>query len=230
MPTALHTLTEIAARILGEPAHDLDVDLDVEELGLDGDDCHDMMEEAAQAHGVPLIDIINTMPVYRIKRGDMVMWSLVDLAAFSPRAAQMVATFTIKMQIDTLRSLATSIETGRYVSSGQTTGDMHVPNTPPWVLGKAGGIWGMALGLPLLNAFGPCNPICRNCFAPPDVKFWEIGVYSLPVALVATVLWLGPGLFNMWDTSRRKKARGKKRRALSSKDPARTPAPSPAPE
>ncbi|WP_299545924.1 hypothetical protein [uncultured Tateyamaria sp.] len=211
MITPLQTITRIASGILNEPAETLDIDLPVVDLRLDDDEWRDMMEEAAEIHDVPIIDIINTAPIYRIKRGDMAMASLSDFAAFSPRASAMLAEFTTQLHLDTLRSCAASIEAGRYVASGLRSDDMHRPKAPVTVIAKGVGIWGAAIGLPLINAFGPCNPICRNCFAPPATKFWEIAVYSLPLAIGVFALWLGPGLYEIWDDVRKQTKRSKTR-------------------
>jgi len=208
MTTPFETVIEIASRILNQPASALDLDAPLHDLGFDDEEWRDMLEEACEIHDVALIDIINTMPVYRFKRSDQIMHSLIDIAPFSLRATAMLADYTTQMNLDTLRSIAASVEASRYVSSGLMSEDLHQPNTRAWVLGKGFTLTALALGFPLLNAFGPCTPICRDCLAPPSEKFWEIGIYSLPIMLILLILWFGPGLYEIVSDRRKKKLRG----------------------
>lgn len=211
MSRTLHTLTSIASRILNEAEVKLDPDTPLEDLGFDDEEWRDMLEEACEIHDVNLAELVNTMPVYRFKRSDSGLASLSEIAAFSPKAAEMLADSTTRVHLDTLRSLAASLDAGRYVPSGLMSDDLHQPSKPAWVVAKGTGLVAMAVGLPLLNAFGPCNPICRDCFAPPAEKFWEFGVFSFPLLLVVTAFWFGPGLYEFWYDSRKNKKRGKVR-------------------
>lgn len=211
MTSTLHTFIQIASRILNRPESELDPDTPLQDLGFEDEEWRDMLEEACELHGAPLNEIINTLPVYRLKRSDTSLASLSELATFSTRATAMLAVSTTQIHLDTLRSLAASVDKGRYVPSGQMSDDLHQPNTPAWVVGKGIGLVSVAVGLPLLNAFGPCNPICRDCFAPPSERFWEIGVYSFPAMLIITALWFGPGLYEIWCEDRKLKRRGKRR-------------------
>ncbi|WP_299206988.1 acyl carrier protein [uncultured Tateyamaria sp.] len=210
MSDSLNAIVERAARILGVAEADIDVNADVAELGLDAGDVQDMLEDVAEVFDAPLIDIINTLPVYRIKRGDMTMASLQDIAAFSPWASALLSELTTKTDIETLTSLAASIDAGRYVPSGRKSEDLHRPKPPEWVIAKAVGIWAAALLVPLFNVFRPCNPLAQFCFTPAAERFWHVASYSLTIAAVVTLVWLVPGLHELSDDIRKQKARLKR--------------------
>lgn len=207
MTNTLQHLTKIAARILRSDDTAIDPDTPLEELRLDPEEVQDIFEEACETLGIPIVDIINTMPIYRFKRGDAVMWSLMDISAFSPKAAQALQSYTTKVNLDTLRSMAQSIDQKRYVPSGRMSDDIHQPSTKKWVIGKGVLLSAFALGVPLMNAIGPCNPICRDCFATPTEKFWEIGIYTLPLYVAVVSVWFGPGLYDLWRAEHKHKRR-----------------------
>lgn len=210
MSDSLNAIVKRAAHTLGVADTDIDVNADIADLGLDADDVQDILEDVAGMFGVPLIDIINTLPVYRIKRGDMTMASLQDIAAFSPWASALLSELTTKTDIETLASLAASIDAGRYVPSGRKSDDLHRPKPPAWVIAKAVGIWATALLVPLFNVFRPCNPLAQFCFTPAAEKFWNVASYSLAIAAATTLIWLVPGLHELSDDIRKRKARLKR--------------------
>lgn len=217
MTEPLETLTHIAARILNVPEGDINVDAPVNELGLDDEEWRDAFEEAATRHSVEFVDILNTMPVYRIKRSDMVMDSLADLAAFSPRASAMLHEFTTRLHEDTLRSLAQSIAAGRYIPSGRMSESLHKPNTPAWVVGKGLVLTAIASVLPLINVLRPCNPFQRYCFEQPMALYVDIAQFTFPILFAVILLWLGPGLYDIWIDVKKQRARRKPNKRSQSK-------------
>ncbi|WP_299614418.1 acyl carrier protein [uncultured Tateyamaria sp.] len=218
MTDALSTLKNFVAETLNVPVEGIDIDKSIEDLGLDDEEWRDALEHAAQVHNVPMADLLNTMPVYRIKRGDMAMDSLRDLAAFSPRASAMLHEFTTRIHVDTVRSLAQSVEARRYVESGQMSDSLHKPNTPLWVIGKGIVLTALATGVPFFNMLAPCNPLRTYCFAPASTKYWEAAQFTLPVFGVVLLFWLGPGLYEIRADIKKQKARRKSATACTGTD------------
>lgn len=197
MTTPLETLTKIVSRNLIRPVVEIDVDVAVQDLGLDDDDYWDLLEEACQIHGACLPELLNSMPLYRARRSDLAMDSLRDLAAFSQRAADMLAASTFRVKLDTLRSLASTLENGRYVESGLMSDDIHQPSAPIKVIGKGLTIFAVAVGVPMYQAFKSCAPFCKNYFASTSEKFWNLGIITLPLGLFVLIFWLGPGIYEL---------------------------------
>jgi len=86
-----------------------------------------IFEKSAEASGVGMGTIIESMPVYTIKAGDSTMWSLRFLGAFLPEAAKLLDRFTVRPSDDTLASIAESLRTGRFVESGRRCPPVHAP-------------------------------------------------------------------------------------------------------
>lgn len=208
MSGTLQTFIQIASRILNRPVSELDPDLPIQELGFVDRDWRNLVEEVCDTHGVPLTDIIDTMPTYHFQRSGRTLGSLREAAAFSDRAACLLGQFTTRLHLDTLRSLTASVEDGRYVESGLLGENLHRPNSRVWVLGKLGALSALALGLPLYNAFGPCTPLCSDCFAPVSTKFWEMALFTLPWWALMMAIVFGPAVHEIWKDQKNANSRG----------------------
>ncbi|KIC14467.1 hypothetical protein [Leisingera sp. ANG-Vp] len=204
---ATQILLKVSSEVIGAPEEELEIDTPLPELGFDDDDYREVFARSAEEFGTDIEAIINSMPVYRFGRNDTILGSLEKLAAFSPRARDLLSKHTTCIELDTLRSMAQSLEAGRYVKSGIQSDPLHEPASRIAELTKASLFLAVATALPALNAWGPCNPICKDCFAPASVKFAEIAVYSYPAALFLMSLAYIPGLIELFDDRQKQRAR-----------------------
>lgn len=207
---ALQILLRISSEVIGVSEDELEIDTPLPELGFDDDDYREVFAGSAEAFGADLDAIINSMPVYRFGRSDTIMESLEKISAFSSRARALLAKHTSCTELDTLRSMAQSLEAGHYVKSGMQSGPLHEPSSKTAELTKAGVWLSLATAFPALNAWGPCNPVCSDCLAPAGTKFAEIAVYSYPIALLLLSLGYVPGLIELFDDRLKQKARGQR--------------------
>lgn len=190
-------------RIVGEvmdidPA-DLTGDTRFSDLPLEyEEDFHDIYERCCQALNVPLPAILNTMPVYRQRIGEQMMngWRL--LAPFFARADRLLAEHDVRMECETLDSLAETMRQGRYVSSGQFWPRANPLRSKRYVLGWLAGLMGATVAVPYALTFLPCRLICI---------YWGFSTFTqmqnmLPVAfaifLFVLVVTIAPGVYGLY--------------------------------
>jgi hypothetical protein len=121
------TVQRIASEVLGVPIARLHPDQSMTDLRAADADYPLIVERSAEALGVDLAPIIESMPVYSIKAGDQTMWSLRALASVLPPAAELVSRYTVRPVDDTLGSIAASLRSGRFVDSGRRRPAVHQP-------------------------------------------------------------------------------------------------------
>jgi hypothetical protein len=121
------TVKRIASEVLGIPVERLRSDLSMTDLKAADADYPLIFERSAEALGVELGPIIESMPVYTIKAGDTTMGSLRMLAAVSGKAAQLLDRYTVRPVDDTLGSIAAGLRTGKFVDSGRRRLAAHRP-------------------------------------------------------------------------------------------------------
>ncbi|MEL7079825.1 MAG: hypothetical protein AAGK82_00255 [Pseudomonadota bacterium] len=216
MKTPLDTIFEEVSRVTGEDQAFLSEDMAIEDLDIDDEDYRRIFERAAETHGVPIEDIVNTMPLYRIVVGDNTMWSLQLLGAVSAKARALVADYTTRVEMDTIASMAASIRERRYVRSGLQSPPLHMPFSMP----SFGG-WMLAFFLPFLislyAAFWPFNPICRFCAVSEGLIAKTLSIGG-GISLALLGLAVLPGLVELYRVHQKDRRRDAARSRTSAQD------------
>lgn len=191
------TVYRIVADVTGEDVAVLNERSRFSDLVDDEDDFHQIYERLCEELNVPLAAILNTMPVYRVVVGDLVLNSWRNLAPFSKTAARLLNEHDVRMECETLGSLAETMRQGRYVSSGEFWPSVYPPRSMKYVLGWAGGITAASVFLPLAFTFLPCNPVCSDCTLSTWAQMREMLPFSLAIGFLLNAIAFVPGIYAM---------------------------------
>jgi len=207
MTDYLNIVLTCAADILGTDPSSLDPDIPGYELGLDDDDYYDLLERCADLAEVDIHAIYSSAPVYHTKRGEYTLVALQNIAAFHPKAAQLLEKYSFRMEADTLRSISKSLEAGKYVKSGLKGPLVHAPHRKSVVFLKYGLIF-------LVGALWPFRELTSCNYAQiAAANSWEtyIGTarWSIPIASVIMSGLLLPGCIELFHAYRKERRRTK---------------------
>ena len=191
------TVFDVVSEITGKPRGTLTRETRFSELELEDDDNQEIYEECCRRTGASLNDIIASMPIYRLRTGETTFASLRNIAAFSARARRLLALYDVRVEDETLASVAESLQQGRYVSSGNYLPSFFEPRSKLYVICWSLGLIAIALAVPIFfNVLNP-KPLCLfPCLVPPlgDARFLYI---CLAIALGLIVVGIVPGLIEL---------------------------------
>jgi hypothetical protein len=213
----LETVRRVAGEVLGIPAERISAGSSLADLKASHSDFQLIYERSAEALGVDLPPIIESMPIYSIKAGDGTMWSLRYLAAVSQGAAALLERYTVHPVDDTIDSIAESLRQGRFVDSGRRRPALHTPMSGPAV---AAWIVVPLLLLVVLLPLGVGYLEYRQCVCPAGTGAAEFilsrgyradGPLLLSAVLLAIVFGgsILPGLLAMRREARLRRERGR---------------------
>lgn len=199
----LKTVYRVVAHVTGYDVTRLHPDTRFSDVVSDDDEFREIYEECCAALDVPLAGIINSMPTYRQKVGDMTLNSWRNLAPFSKQAHALLTKYDVPIENETMASLAESMRQGIYVSSGKFCPQQNTPRSKTYVLGWTAGLASAAVAAPYALTLLPCNPVCSDC----TLSTWSQMQEMLPVsiglfAVVQTIAFI-PGLYGL--TTEKKK-------------------------
>lgn len=198
----------LVAEALDVPASRVDPDLPVEDLGLFEDEWREVFVRIAERNGRNVGELLATMPIYSIARSDAVMSGLQDLAAVSTAARDRLAGYTTQVNLDTINSLAATIETGHYVPSGEMSDPVHMPRSRLHVGLKYGLLATAAAILPRFFAERrSCAPLCGGSFNHGALDPIIPQLVGAVLFLVIVGVLLGPALLDPILTRRAKRKR-----------------------
>ena len=200
MTDYLYIVTTCAKQILGSGKKALDPDASLEDLGFDALDCEALWEQAAQSAHVTVSSITPSLPVHQASRGTYVMSSLQNMAAFSPAAAKALDTHCGQMDVLSLRSVARSLEHGKYLKSDHPTQPTHTAHTKLAVLFKCAAVIASCLVWVILTH--------RSCDFFADIglcsstDYYEVARKSVIFSALILVVFMLPGLAELIDQHR----------------------------
>lgn len=209
------TVRRVTSDVLGIAPDRLRGDRSLMDLKAADGDYETIMERSAEALGIDLRPIIESMPVYSVKAGEATLASLQMIAAVSPRAASLLDQYTVRPIDDTLASIGATLRTGRFVDSGRRQPPAHAPYSRAKFLFRLATPFVVLLGLfPLVSAllgylqrFGMSGTFLWDYVA--HTAYRSEGMIALALALL--VFDLGrrtiPGILAVWADSRRRRAR-----------------------
>jgi len=194
MPDKLYdTVHRIVCEVTGAFPAAVSADTRFSELDVDEEDFYKIYKKCCSELNVSLNSILNTMPIYRVRAGVLVMASLRKLAPFNARAAMVLDQYDVHFEDETLESLTETMYRGRYVSSGKTQPPLHPPRSKLYVYFWLAGVFALVFLIPFGLAYLPCSSINAACDSP----VWRQMAAMLPVTLsigVLSVLFVfGPG-------------------------------------
>ncbi|SMX31054.1 hypothetical protein [Octadecabacter ascidiaceicola] len=202
-PDYFDVLLDVVNETLGCDRSTLTPETTFYDLDVDTYEYQSIFAQTCERTGKNLSKVVNSMPIYTLGASEWTMTSLQNLAAFSPKADQLLLRYNVREQVDTLGSVALSIEAETYVSSAKL-GELAYPaRTKRYVV-----IWslviliGLACIVPIAFAFMP------RCTATCELPRWSLSRDVLPffgsmAALLLAAAYV-PGILALRKVRRRR--------------------------
>lgn len=193
----LQTVYRVVAHVTGYNVTALRPDTRFSDILSEEEQFHEIYEECCAALDVPLAGIINSMPMYRQKVGDVMLNSWRNLAAFSTQAQALLAKYDVPIEDETMASLAESMRQGIYVSSGKFCPPQNPPRSKTYVLGWTAGLSIASIAVPFAFTLLPCNPVCSDCTLSTWSQMQEMLPVSLGILAFVQAIAFVPGLYGI---------------------------------
>jgi hypothetical protein len=191
------TVRRVVCEVTGAKPKDIRPETRFSELDIDEEDFYRIYRTCCAELNVSLNSILNTMPIYRVRAGALVMASLRRLAPFSKRAAMVLDEYDVHFEDETIESLAQTMYKGRYISSGKTQPPLHPPHSKAYMILWLFGLFALVFLIPYSLAYLPCSSIKAECASPIWTQMKAMLPVTAAIGAVCLGFAFGPGLWGM---------------------------------